>query len=42
MQAVSIPQTDDAPGPAPHHPIISEDTSVSHDDDNPDDASAFD
>jgi hypothetical protein len=41
-QAVPIPQTDDAPGPTPHHPIISEDTSVSNDDDNPDDASSFD
>jgi hypothetical protein len=41
-QAVPIPQTDDAPGPAPHHPIISEDTSVSNADDNPDDASSFD
>jgi hypothetical protein len=41
-QGVPIPQTDDAPGPAPHHPIISEDTSVSDDDDNPDDASSFD
>ncbi len=41
-QAVPTPQTDDAPGPAPHHPIISEDTSVSNDDDNPDDASSFD
>ena len=41
-QAVPIPQTDDAPGPTPHHPIISEDTSVSDDDDNPDDASSFD
>ncbi len=41
-QAVSTPQTDDAPGPSPHHPIISEDTSVSDNDDNPDDASSFD
>jgi hypothetical protein len=41
-QAVLIPQINDAPGPAPHHPIISEDTSVSNDDDNPDDASSFD
>jgi hypothetical protein len=41
-QAVPTPQTDDAPGPAPHHPIISEDTSVSDNDDNPDDASSFD
>jgi hypothetical protein len=41
-QAVPIPQTDDAPGPAPHHPTISEDTSVSNDDDNPDDGSSFD
>jgi hypothetical protein len=41
-QVVPIPQTNDAPGPAPHHPIISEDTSVSNDDDNPDDASSFD
>ncbi len=41
-QAVPIPQTDDAPGPTPHHPIISEDTSVSDEDDNPDDASSFD
>jgi hypothetical protein len=41
-QAVPIPQTDDAPGPAPHHLIISKDTSVSNDDDNPDDASSFD
>jgi hypothetical protein len=40
-QAVPTPQTDDAPGPAPHHSIISEDTSVS-DNDNPDDASLFD
>jgi hypothetical protein len=40
-QAAPIPQTDDAPGPAPHHPIISEDTSVSQDDDNTDDASSF-
>jgi hypothetical protein len=31
-QAVPIPQTDDASGPAPQHPIISEDTSVSDDD----------
>jgi hypothetical protein len=38
-QAVPIPQTDDTPESAPHHPIISEDTSVSDDDDNPDDAS---
>ncbi len=41
-QAFPIPQTDDAPGPTPHHLIISEDTSVSNDDDNPDDASSFD
>ncbi len=41
-QAVPIPQTDDAPGPTPHHLIIPEDTSVSDDDDNPDDASSFD
>jgi hypothetical protein len=41
-QAVPIPQTDDAPGPTPHHPIISEGTSVSNDDDNADDASSFD
>ncbi len=41
-QAFPIPQTDDAPGPAPHDPIISEDTSVSNDDDNPDDSSLFD
>ncbi len=39
---VPIPQTDNALGPAPHHPIISEDTSVSNDDHNPDDASSFD
>ncbi len=38
-QAGPIPQTDDAPGPAPHHRIISEDTSVSDNDDNPDNAS---
>jgi hypothetical protein len=41
-QAVPTPQTDDAPGPAPHYPLISEDSSVSDDDDNPDDASSFD
>jgi hypothetical protein len=41
-QAVPIAQTDDASGPTPHHPIISEDTSVSNDKDNPDDASLFD
>jgi hypothetical protein len=41
-QAVPTPQTDDAPGPAPHHQIISEDRSVSDNDDNPDDASSFD
>jgi hypothetical protein len=41
-QAVPTPQTDDAPRPAPHHPIISEDTLVSEYDDNPDDASSFD
>jgi hypothetical protein len=41
-QAVTTPQTDDAPGPAPHHPIISEDVSLSDNDDNPDDASSFD
>ncbi len=41
-QAVPTPQTDDAPGPAPHHPIISEETSVSDNDDNLDNASSFD
>ncbi len=41
-QAVPIPQTDDAPGPASHHPIISEDRSVRDNDDNPDDAFSFD
>ncbi len=41
-QAVPTPQTDDAPGPAPHYPIIFEDSSVSDNDDNPDDASSFD
>jgi hypothetical protein len=41
-QAVPTPQTNNAPGPAPHHPIISDDTSVSDNDDNPDDASSFD
>jgi hypothetical protein len=41
-QAVPTSQTDDAPGSVPHHPIISEDTSVSDNDDNPDDASSFD
>jgi hypothetical protein len=42
MQAVPTLQTDDAPGPAPHHPIISEDISVGDNDDNPDNASSFD
>ncbi len=41
-QVVPIPQIDDAPGPAPHHPTISEDISISNDDDNPNDASLFD
>jgi hypothetical protein len=41
-QAFPTPQIDDAPVPAPHHPIISEDTSVCDNDDNPDDASSFD
>jgi hypothetical protein len=41
-QAVPTPQTDDAPGLAPHHPIISEDSSVSDNDDNPDDRGCID
>ncbi len=41
-QAVPTPHTDDAPGSAPHHLVISEDTSVSDNDVSPDNAFSFD